>query len=112
MTTENEYLEMANDCKQRIDEKNKQIEFLQRRNGLYKTVIKELISGTNNTVTLFDLVIELSRTSRQGYETVIYNKIRSYLCDMNIAIQMLGEDNEEDEEMDWLTAYTISQLSM
>ena len=111
MTTENEFIEMANDCKQRIEEKNKQIEFLQRRNRLYKTVIRELIQGTNGTITLFDLIVELSRSTRQGYETVIYNKIKGYLLDMDIAIQTLGESDDESGEMDLLTAYTISQLS-
>ena len=113
MTTENEFLEMANDCKERIEEKNKQIEFLQRKNKLYKTVIRELISGTNGTITLFDLIVELTRSSRQGFETIILNKIKSYLLDMDIAIQTLGEESdEESEEMDFLTAYTISQLSI
>lgn len=108
---EQEYIEMANDCRDRINEKNKELRRLKKNNKFMSQTLIDVKLVANNMLTIYNILDEMSRGSRTGQENVCMRKLNNCLQDIDIAYQMLNEVDFESEEMDVLTRLTIAQLS-
>mgnify|MGYP003628516794 CR=1 FL=1 len=108
---EQEYIEMANDCRDRINEKNKELRRLKKNNKFMSQTLSDVKLVANNMLTIYNILDEMSRGSRTGQENVCMRKLNNCLQDIDIAYQMLNEVDFESEEMDVLTRLTIAQLS-
>ena len=108
---EQEYIEMANDCRDRINEKNKELRRLKKNNKFMSQTLSDVKLVANNMLTIYTILDEMSRGSRTGQENVCMRKLNNCLQDIDIAYQMLNEVDFESEEMDVLTRLTIAQLS-
>lgn len=108
---EQDYIEMANDCRDRINEKNKELRRLKKNNKFMSQTLSDVKLVANNMLTIYNILDEMSRGSRTGQENVCMRKLNNCLQDIDIAYQMLNEVDFESEEMDVLTRLTIAQLS-
>lgn len=108
---EQDYLEMAEDCKNRINEKNRELRKLKKQNKFMLQALCETRLAANNLLTIYGILDEITKASRTGQANVCMKKINNCLQDMDIAYQLLNEVDWESEEMDVLTRLTIAQLS-
>jgi len=108
---EQEYIEMANDCRDRINEKNKELKRLKKNNKFMSQTLSDIKLVANNMLTIYTILDEMSRGSRTGQENVCMRKLNNCLQDIDVAYQLLNEVDFESEEMDVLTRLTIAQLS-
>ena len=111
MTTEKDYLEMAEDCKNRIREKNKELKRYKKNNKFMAQTLSDVKLVCNNMLTIYEILDELTKASRTGQANVCMRRLNNCLQDIDIAYQMLNEVDFESEEMDVLTRLTIQQLS-
>tara|TARA_R110002153_G_scaffold575_1_gene2777 strand:- start:40 stop:384 length:345 start_codon:yes stop_codon:yes gene_type:complete len=114
MTTENDYLVMAKDCADRINEKNKELDVLKNKNRVYLQVLADIKHFVNNILTIYSIINELGKSTRIGAESVCLRKLSNCLQDIDLAYQSLNEQDDYlglGEEMDMLTRLTIAELS-
>lgn len=102
---------MANDCRDRINEKNKELKRLKKNNKFMSQTLSDIKLVANNMLTIYTILDEMSRGSRTGQENVCMRKLNNCLQDIDVAYQLLNEVDFESEEMDVLTRLTIAQLS-
>jgi hypothetical protein len=111
MTTENDYIEMANDCASRINDKNKELDKLKRTNEAMALCLADVKMVSNNMLTIYDILNEITKGTRRGESTVCMNRLNNCLQDIDLAFQTLNEAEFDCDEMDMLTRLTIQQLS-
>ena len=111
MTNENEYLELAEDCKNRVEEKNKEIQHLSIKKDLYLKIIRDTNHIHKSLNTCIDIFNDLTRHSRSGPENIIINKIIGHLIDLDMIYQSARTIATDDDEMDELTLFTINELT-
>jgi hypothetical protein len=112
MTNENDYLELAEDCKNRVEEKNKQIQHLSIKKDLYLKIIRETNHIHKSLNTCLDIYNDLTKHTRSGPENIIINKIIGHLIDLDMIYASARTiSHNEDDEMDELTLFTINELT-
>ena len=111
--SEQDYIVLAEDCKNRIEEKNKQLEKLEYKNKIYKRSLNEINAATHSMFILLDILQTVTISTKTGNESILYNKINNYLSDVDQVFVSLNNGVPQDSfgaEMDYLTQYTISQM--
>tara|TARA_R100000654_G_scaffold27378_2_gene51465 strand:+ start:181 stop:519 length:339 start_codon:yes stop_codon:yes gene_type:complete len=111
MTTEKDYLELAEDCKNRIKEKNKELKRMSKMNKSMIIALADIKLVSNNLLTIFEMMDEMTKPCRSGEVNIAMKRINNCLQDIDMAYQILNECDWESEEMDVLTRLTIHQLS-
>lgn len=110
MTTEKDYLELAEDCKNRIASKNKELRKYKKNNHFMSQTLSDVKLVCNNLLTIYEILDEITKASRTGQANICMRRLNNCLQDIDIAYQMLNEVDWESEEMDVLTRLTIAQL--
>ena len=108
---EQEYIEMANDCRDRINAKNKELKRLKKNNKFMAQTLSDVKLVANNMLTIYTILDEITKGTRRGESNICMRQLNNCLQDIDIAYQMLNEVDFESEEMDVLTRLTIAQLS-
>ena len=111
MTTELEYLELAEDCKQRINEKNKQIKKLKKQTHILLQALCDVRHYTKCIYIVYGILDEITKPSRTGQSNICMRKMHNFLLDVNTTFENLDTTNLEDDEMDFLTRLTIQELT-
>ena len=109
--SEQEYLEMAEDCKNRIASKNKELKKLKKNNKFMLQSLSEIRLACNNLLTTYTILDEMTKGTRRGESSICMRKINNFLQDIDISYSLLNEVEWDSEEMDVLTRLTISQLT-
>tara|TARA_R110000824_G_scaffold246649_1_gene435823 strand:+ start:688 stop:1002 length:315 start_codon:yes stop_codon:yes gene_type:complete len=102
MTTEQDYLELANDCKNRIEEKNKEIFQLK----------KELKRLKRNNRIISRNILKAKALLEIHSKYNIMDDIKEIIeyTDLDLSIEN-EETDSEYEDMDYLTHQVINELS-
>lgn len=110
--SEQDLLEMAEDCKVRIEEKNKQLNKLKGQNMTLTKALNEINVASHSMFAILELLQTITTGSRTGTENIIYNKLFNYISDIDNVYTTMNQMNpiSESIEMDFLTQFTISQL--
>jgi len=111
MTTEQDYLELAEDCKQRINSKTKEIKLLKKQNQALSNALAEVRVCTINLSLLHSIIDESTKNTRVGLVNNLMRRFHNNLVDIDMQYQLLSDGDWEAEDMDVLTRLTISQLS-
>ena len=111
MSTEQDLLELAEDCKNRINSKNKELKKYKKNNHFMSQTLSDVKLVCNNLLTIYEILDEITKASRTGQANICMRRINNCLQDIDMAFQILNEFDWESEEMDMLTRLTIHELS-
>ena len=102
MTTEQDYLELANDCKNRIEEKNKEIFQLK----------KELKRLKRNNRIISRNILKAKALLEIHSKYNIMDDIKEIIEYTDLDLSIENEDTDSEyEDMDYLTHQVINELS-
>ena len=111
MTTEQDYLELAEDCKHRIESKSQEIKNLTKQNNAYIRALCEIKTCSTNLLLLHSILDEATKSTRVGHASNLMRRMNINLVDIDMAYQTLNDDESmEEEEMDLLSRFTIANL--
>lgn len=110
MTTEADYLELADDCKNRVADKNREIKKLTKRVAILLHCLCDCRLAANNMLMIYNILDDITKSNRRGESNVCMKRLNNCLQDFDIAFQELNQSDFSTDEMDMLTRLTISQL--
>ena len=111
MTTEQDYLELADDCKHRINSKSKEIKLLRKHNKVLSNALSDIRVCNINLSLLHSIIDETTKNTRVGLVSNLLRRFHNNLVEMDMQYQLLNDSDWESDEMDVLTRLTIAQLS-
>jgi hypothetical protein len=110
--TEQQYIEMANDAKERIEEKNREIKHLKRKNKVYSRSLKNLQEYIFKLKILLDYERLTLGKMIDHYHEDSLQKVNFCCVELDLLNDELNSDSEEEEvEDDDLSRHLIQILN-
>jgi hypothetical protein len=110
--TEQDYLEMANDAKERIEQKNREIASLKRKNKLYSQCLKNLREYVFKLKILMDYEKLTLGKMIEHYHNDSLQKVNFCCVELELLDDELRDESEEEEEVDELSHHLIQILNL